>query len=241
VTHPLDDAYVRLDRAMEHLSELKTAAETFIDSEYETAESSAQVDFEPGNQVKITRPESPIPAKIRILISEILFHLRSSLDYLVYQLAILDSNVVQSGTQFLITDSKEQFEGQTKSRLKGINDIHVAAIECLQPYKGANWIRLLRTLSNPDKHRHLTVQTHETRVQVGSGNDATHVFKPVGVKGLFVDYTVAPRGHNPMYMQFHFVFFIAFDYGIPVINTLEQIQTEVANTLASFKPEFEGM
>jgi hypothetical protein len=37
--------------------------------------------------------------------------------------------------------------------LKGINPLHMAAIERLQPYKGCGWTKMLRDLSNPDKHR----------------------------------------------------------------------------------------
>jgi hypothetical protein len=40
------------------------------------------------------------------------------------------------------------------------------------------------------------------------------------------------------YVQVHFAFFIAFDDGLPVLDTLEEIKTRVAQVLADFKPEF---
>jgi hypothetical protein len=39
-------------------------------------------------------------------------------------------------------------------------------------------------------------------------------------------------------MKFHFTFFISFDHGSPVIETLEKLHSEVADTLANFKSEF---
>lgn len=241
--HPLDGAYARLDRAMEHLTALKKIAGDFIDHEYEIAESTAQ--FDPPNQPPgligpvITRPESPVPLKVSILIGEIVNNFRSALDYLIYELAILDSGSVQSGTQFPIEDAPTGFQGRRKSFLKGVSDSHTASIERLQPYNGVDWTRRLRAVSNPDKHRHLTMQQHNSGVALTSGYDPAQVHPAPGVKGLFILFMVPdPKSPTPMHVQFHITFFIAFDDGMPIIETLEQMQTEVANTLANFKPEF---
>jgi hypothetical protein len=242
--HPLAGAYARLDRAMEHLTDLKKLIGDFIDHEYEIAESTAQ--FDPPNQppgvdvpVQITRPESPIPLKISILIGETVNNLRTGLDYLVYQLAILDSGSIQNGTQFPIEDTPTGFQGRRKSYLRGVSDSHAASIERLQPYNGVNWTRLLRTISNPDKHRHPIINTHSSNITSVAGKDPTEVYAPVGIKGLFIDMIVpAPDFNNMMHVQFHITFFIAFDDGLPVIETLEQMQAEVANTVANFKSEF---
>lgn len=236
MSHPLDDAYVRLNWAMKRLTELKSVVEAFIDREHEIAEGTIQINPQPGVPFQITRPESPIPGDVPVLLSEVIQHLRSALDYLVFQLAILDSGAEQKQTQFPIENSPNQFGGQSKSRLKGLNTAHIAAIEKLQPYNGVNWTRLLRDLSNPDKHRHLSTQIHNTAIELAHGNDPTQVFAPPGVKGLFIDVTTVSEPR--MYVQFHVAFFIAFEDGTPVIDTLEQIQAEVANVLADFKPEF---
>ena len=172
--------------------------------------------------LKFNRPEFPIPAEMSLLIGEILYNLRGCLDYLVYQLAILDSGSEQNGTQFPIEDSQNGFRGRRKSYLKFVNDSHVASIERLQPYNGVDWTKWLRTYSNPDKHRHLVVSTHGTRMST------TETAKPADPQdawnGLFLNLRVNSGGRE-MYMNIHITFFIAFDEieiieGNPVVPVL---------------------
>jgi hypothetical protein len=59
-------------------------------------------------------------------------------------------------TQFPIDDRPKKFAEHECSMLKGLNLTHKAAIENLQPYNGCTWTKMLRILSNPDKHRTLT-------------------------------------------------------------------------------------
>lgn len=231
---------------MEHLADLKKIAENFIDSEHEIAENTIQINPEPGVPFVVTRPESPIPGKVPILVGEIVNNLRSALDYLVYELAILDSGFAQNGTQFPIEDEPTGFQGRRKSYLRGVSDPHAASVERLQPYNGVDWTRKLRAISNPDKHRHLTIQTHNSSVVATAGKDPAEVFgepgiEPESVKGLFISLTIPdPTLLTPMHVQLHLAFFIAFDDGMPIIETLEQMQTEVANMLTNFKPEFKA-
>ena len=50
-----------------------------------------------------------VPHIIKILIGEIVYNLRAALDYLVYELAHLDSGRIIDMTQFLIEESPEDF------------------------------------------------------------------------------------------------------------------------------------
>ncbi|MEP6912346.1 MAG: hypothetical protein ABI923_06305 [bacterium] len=239
MTHPLDGAYARLDRAMEHLAELKAIVLEFIDREYELAEGSVQFNPQGPIPLNITRPDSPIPPKVSILTGEVVNNLRTALDYLIYQLAILDAKTVQNGTQFPIEDTPAGFQGRSKPYLKGINASHSAKIERLQPYNGVDWTRILRTISNPDKHRHPVIQKHHSTITIKHGKDPAEVFAQPGVKGLFIVFTIPdPTLATPMHMQFHVTIFIAFDDGLRIVETLEQLQTEVAKVLGDFKSEF---
>jgi hypothetical protein len=241
MNHPLDGAYVRLDRAQEHLAELKGIVDKFIGDEYMLAHAMAQLNPEPGVPFLFIRPESPIPHRIPLLVGETVHNLRASLDYLIYELALFDSGATQNGTQFLIEDSPENFQRRCKSHLKGVNATHAAAIEALQPYNGVNWTKLLRTISNPDKHRHLVVQQHNSGVVAKISQNLTDMeIPPAPVKGVWLTGVAEfADGTSPVYVQLHVTLFIALDDGFPVIETLEQIQTDVANTLASFKSEFQ--
>src|SRR3989442_13745286 len=66
--------------------------------------------------------------------SEVAGHFRSALDYLIGQLANLDSGPGERRTQLPIESTPEGFKKRRDSFLEGVNDAHVAAIERLQPY-----------------------------------------------------------------------------------------------------------
>lgn len=143
-----------------------------------------QVEGYPPNVVKIIPPEPPLPIEPGglILAGEAIQSLRTALDYLIYDLAILDSGEPKTGTHFPAESDPEAFDnhnphtpkrtkphtcpncGHVTTRvvpktdyLKGLNLAHVTAIEELQPYKAGKWIGDLITLSNPDKHRDFVV------------------------------------------------------------------------------------
>jgi hypothetical protein len=237
MNHPLDGAKLRLTRAQEHLAELESISFPFIENEYALAEKLLKVNPEPGVPFEFQRPESPIPSSVPLIVGETIYNLRAALDYLVYEIAKLDSNgTPQNGTQFPIEDTPNGFKGRRKSYLKGVNDAHAAHIESLQPYNGVKWTGRLRAISNPDKHRYLTTQTHNTGAVGTISNDPATFNIPNGVKGMFINVQIdAPQR---VYMQFHVTLFIAFDDGFPVIETLQELHTQVANTVSDFESEF---
>lgn len=237
MNHPLDGACARLLRAEEHLDELKQLSAVFLRNYYELAAKTLQLNPEPGIPFDLTRPDSPIPMPVSILTGETTYNLRSSLDYLVYELAILDSGVEQLNTQFPIADFEAKFKDARKSRLKGVSDPHVERIELLQPYNGVEWTRRLRDISNPDKHKRLIITNTNTGLNARTTNDRADIGIPDGVKGLFVN-AKNVNSEGPAYIQFHLTFFIAFDDGLPVLETLEEIQRQVAEVLNNFRPEF---
>jgi hypothetical protein len=233
--HPLDACFERLKRVDEHLADFKSCVETMLMKQaYAVA---IQLDPKPPYHViKVTLPpETFFHMRFGVLIGEIFYNLRCSLDYLVFELAKLDSGVEQDGTQFPIVDSKKGFEGRVKGPwLRGISAAHLAEIERLQPYNGCNWTKRLRDCSNPDKHRHL--------VSAG-GNAAIHVHSSLE-KDLArclghereIPHPVA--GQPPVKMKVYPTGDITFDDGASVSKTVEELKTQIANTLTVFKPEF---
>ena len=236
MTHPLDGAYVRLDRAGKHLAELKETIGRFFDDEHEIAAQSVHFNPKPGPPVIYTRPESPIPQIVPVLVGEIVYHLRAALDYIVYELAILDSGSIQNGAQFPIESAPQGFQGRVKTYLRGINNTHAASIKALQPYNGVNWTKTLQSISNPDKHRHLINQRHQSVINETLSKNPTDTPDLPGVLYIRADADLPDGGR--MYMKLGVTLFISFDDGLPVIETLEKIKLEVANTLANFQPEF---
>jgi hypothetical protein len=231
--HVLDSAFERVVRAEEHLGDLRERlAYTFRQHE-----NSVAVKFQPNppHSLLLIRPlNMPTPLRVGVLIGEICYNLRSALDYLIFELAKLDSGVTQNGTQFPIVDSEENFRAKrTIAYLKGISSAHIAAIERLQPYRGCDWTKMLRDFSNPDKHRKF--------VEIGGQ------FVAMGYDRLNssdFDAILAPirRTPHPIFGKVDVkVFFtgdIYFADRAPIVETLGKIKLKVAETLAEFQPEF---
>jgi hypothetical protein len=145
--------------------------------------------------------------------------LRKALDYLVYELACLDSKSIVEKTQFVIVDSEEQFKRQ-QWHLRGLTGEHIAMFERLQPYNGCHWTKLIETLSNPDKHETLTAVRHFTGINLSASN---------------TEAILAGRNVN---VDSYASIQITFYKGSPVIESLEQLVLDVTQTRDAFKPEF---
>jgi hypothetical protein len=238
----LDGAYIRLNGPEKRFAELLSLYAEVVNKEIQAAVDSLSVGakfgqfippYESMDVLKFHGQEFPIPPEVSVLIGEVLYNLRACLDYTVYELSALDSGAHKGGTQFPIKDTPDGFKRRRKGFLNGINDSHAAAIERLQPYNGVNWTKVLRTLSNPDKHRYLVFNTHTTRMDRTTTTDPADPWH-----GLFLNCGVSVDGRE-VCVNLHITFFIAFDDGLPVIETLEEIKTQVAQVLADFKPEFQ--
>jgi hypothetical protein len=93
--------------------------------------------------------------ELRLLVSEILHHLRVAADQLVYNVAWLDSGTEQRRTQFPVYAKQSDFRSNGLKMLPGVNATHRAWIEAVQPYNGVTWAGSLAYLSNNDKHNYL--------------------------------------------------------------------------------------
>lgn len=240
-TPNLGGAYRRLDRAREHLADLKAILDA-IDERWKSSDEhmTIEINFDTG-EYRPTLPKGftgiTLTLKCFIVTGELIYNLRAALDYLVYQLAFLDSGRPRGRTQFPIEKCKENSERRRNGYLKGVNDIHRAHIETLQPYSGCDWTEILRKLSNADKHRELTIVAHQI-----SG----HVVKTLGQVGSFADRThgfirrakQADGSEVDMHVDYSFQRAVTFLDGAPVIDTLEQLTAGVSETLDFFKPDF---
>ncbi|GEM_PF-5438179 len=105
---------------------------------------------------------------IAINVGEIIHNTRSSLDNLIYELALVNTNnniVKPKRLQFPIYDTFEEFQKYGEPVISEISSKHKSIIESYQPFHGTagrpdSWngpyvhqLSLLRDLSNTDKHR----------------------------------------------------------------------------------------
>ena len=137
---PLDGAYQRLTRAGKHLTNLNRKVNIVcqeIVDDVSLERKQRKILLHNGRIVNgvlgsVAFPLNPqIPPIISILIGEVIYNLRAALDYLIYDLAWLESGRVIDGTQFPIEDTVKGFSRRRNTFLKGLRDKHIAAVETM--------------------------------------------------------------------------------------------------------------
>ena len=224
--HPLDGAYERINRASEHLVDLKQRLNRIRDiyknriaSQYYTE--LRRLSFQDRYQV-VNVGTKTIEPIISIVVGEIIYNLRAALDYLIYELGCFDSNRIVERTQFIIVDAPNDFLRESKRQLKGLNPNHIASIERLQPYNGVAWLGVLRDISNPDKHSRLAIASAPAKFVKKSNTYSTPILLEM-----------------PLYMNYEVSIQIVFADGTPVVETLETLIIKVREVLEVFNSEFQ--
>ncbi|HEY4811239.1 MAG TPA: hypothetical protein VIH71_09300 [Solirubrobacteraceae bacterium] len=161
-TSALEGADLKIERAKRHLANLKEVTKRAFDPK--SYEFRREIDHKTGKHILWADRLPVIAPEWSVVIGEVVFHLRSALDHLAYQLVILDKKIPTCKTQFPIRESTCNKNGKLMP-LKGwlmpeikSKKILAALHEC-QPYQGGHndplW--LLRVLNNIDKHRLMLV------------------------------------------------------------------------------------
>ena len=177
-------------------------------------------------------PEAKTPPEWGVIIGELTYNLRASLDYLVAELALLDSGKIRKGTQFPIEDTEKGWQRNLKrGYLKGISESHQTIIKRLQPCNGCTCTGILRGISNPDKHTALT-WTRVTKLAINP------VFSDEGEAPLEINPAVWDASREPVDVYGYIRFEPSLSDGSPVIITLEELVREVSNVLDVFNSEF---
>jgi hypothetical protein len=178
----LFDVWAKLRRAREHLAD----ARAYIEAKESPAVERGPRRTDPDDPSVVHRGEIrfPIDERLPNIVGDVIQCLRTTLDYLISDLAWVDSGKIpETRTQFVITDKATTFADSRESALWGLSDQHRSDIEALQPYNGCRWTALLRDYSNPDKHRHPVAVSWSGRmpfalsVTAGSARTDTHVIE----------------------------------------------------------------
>jgi len=246
--HPLQGALDRIDWAEKRMADLKGQIHAY-GKRYADAVT-VQPDAQQATGFRAIYPSaavSAIPTQISILVGEVIYNLRAALDYLAFELALLDSGRVQDFTQFPVCDSPEKFAKKRASDLKGFNQIHVATIEALQPYRGCDWTRRLQEISNPDKHQRLTERGSSVAVEVMMPGYTYRASDPA--QNLFVTKRVA-KGADGVEVDVQLVTSVIVSIpikhsgmviGQPVEELLHKIQAGARHAIESFAGDFDGV
>lgn len=154
LTHPLDGARAKLQRCEDVIEQLNAAVVAYLnESPYEVIG-----EFQPERSEYVLRGRvtKAVPLAIGVIAGEVCHNMRSALDHLAWQLALLTTPAPSRSTQFPIALTEEEFRSKIgQMMIRDLSIAHRTAIEALQPYHGgdADALRDLRILSNTDKHR----------------------------------------------------------------------------------------
>jgi hypothetical protein len=178
VTHPLDGPRFKVRRAVDEIQTLRRLEETFqAEAKYEVV----RAELGPGTglyayRVRVHRAP-PLDLDWGVRIGEIAHNLRSALDNLTWQLALLATPTPEPDTQFPIFDVGRiavpnksgigthdvGFEVRGRSMIRSLSPKHQADVEAWQPYQPGRGdladhpLLQLTQINNVDKHRVIPV------------------------------------------------------------------------------------
>ena len=227
----------------------------------------AEFDEERGKYAYRVLTDALPPADIGVLIGEIAHNLRSALDGLTWQLALLRTRTPAWNTEFPIyavgkTDRKRNgrkishFARDGLRKIRSLRPVHQAAIEALQPYKGGRGFKRhplwqLHELNNADKHRLLQVVGAFNGVMMMSAARTAEVW-PTEVHKAGVEYVFGPLKDGAivayipgnMDAEVELQPGISFAAGCPTVRglgayeTLLRMTEHVEKIVEGFRPEF---
>ena len=163
MTHPLDGAWLKTARAREHLKALQAELRVLevnayrVVGEYEGEDSRYVLRFDVLDEGRM------IPQRLGLMVGDAVHNLRTALDHLAWQLALIGTGPGRR-TQFPIFEDAGEFGRQEDALLHGIAERDRAVIRDLQPYQirvptslyrdleQQRMLMLIGRLDNVDKH-----------------------------------------------------------------------------------------
>jgi len=165
-SHPLDGCRAKVERAKEQVQNLNSEISALLKSgAYSIA---GEHDFE--RKRYVFRPVGPpIPVRISVLAGEIVHHLWSVFDHIVWALATNSGLRYHQMITFPVKDSSEEFERAVKNgAIQGVTSVAYDLIQSFQPYRSADppnaVTRILYDLDRAEKHRLLIAVAHAVTV-----------------------------------------------------------------------------
>jgi len=155
----LRDIRAKIKRAEKYVRDLEKRLQSF--RKRDPYGLRVEVDPQSGDQVYRVQIRARIPRAVPLLIGEILYHLRGSLDHLAWQLVLANGATPRTGgngTSFPIFETAAKYKSDSPRKIQGMSPGAISILDALQPYQGGNDILWkLHELNNIDKHRLLLV------------------------------------------------------------------------------------
>jgi hypothetical protein len=153
----LDGVYLKLRRAQTHLEAVEKMVAPFLHAPISLV---PKLDTELNLVVQRVKLPDP-PPELSAVVGDCLFNLRCVLDYLIWQLVLINGGEPSRSNMFPITSTPQNFALEiSKKRLQGVSGDAQKIIEQMQPYHPENEVlKYLNGLHNLDKHRRLNLLT----------------------------------------------------------------------------------
>ena len=169
VAHPLDSIKAKIERADKTLHDLNGEIVAFIRAHSDPYRIVREFRNQGKDYVFIAFGELAVPLRFSVLAGEILYHLRSSLDHLVWKLVEEEGGTPTRANQFPICATAEKFAKTcSQGYVKGVSDSAKRLIESVQPYATPNpstsVLAVIEEWCNTDKHRLLLVVSGAARL-----------------------------------------------------------------------------
>ncbi len=161
MAHLLDGCWEKINRAKESIDSLHEEITNFInhDSSFEIVGRHQKEGLE---YALVAFGDPEVPLRFAVLAGEIIHHLRSSLDHLVYALIVQNGSTPSNKSQFPICSTAQKFEEACKrGQIDGVSESAKKLIIAMQPYTTPTpddtVLAVINQYDNFDKHRLLVI------------------------------------------------------------------------------------
>jgi hypothetical protein len=157
----LDGTRLKIIRAKEQIEAFYREVDLFWQSEPKPCEIIQKSDSKKPNYAFVFQINELPPRKWGVIVGEITYNLRSALDHLAWQLALLTTQNPSRKTEFPIFNDASKFNNpRGQAKLQHIPIDAQTIIESLQPYHSGNWppvecLWWLHEINRVDKHREI--------------------------------------------------------------------------------------
>lgn len=255
MTHPLDGARLRVDRAREHLSELDAEINGFLETKPYVIDT--KTDLKNGKHVlrAIFKPTAQPPPRIGLLVGDAVHSLRAALDYIIYEVTrtLPRRQRPREPSYPLIETNAMDYRTNALPLFAHLPGPKRAFIRKLQPYRCGypterHPLVRLHAIWNRDKHRVLEtsfaqVSTETSRIW-GSSISALYSIKqytgPVQNQAQLLKIVFTTDSGSDVNVEFHLAIDISLRDGLPIRDFIDDTATLVDLHIDVLDPVFPG-
>lgn len=163
MTELLDGCWAKLDRAEESIKRLDQEATAFFAADPPRLKIVGEHKRGGLEYVFMAYGDPAVPLRFAVIAGEIVHHLRSSLDHLIYALVLKSGNTPTRKNQFPICSTRQHFDSCQKEALKYVPHSARQLVIAVQPYTTPTpqntVLYAIQEYDNQDKHNLLVVVT----------------------------------------------------------------------------------